>query len=142
MTIVLDTIILCIDINNPMKFKHAAARFTYTHVRIGSLHKNKKNHIKSCPAAPLIYTNIPTPPPPPHFVVVVLFSCLIKILLPGKINILALVYMKINFSTKLMLKIHNLSRKKLPPPPLRIIGRPLRWPWVRISIFWNQRFYL
>ena len=34
-----------------------------------------------------------------------------------KINILALVYLKINFPAMLMLKINNLSRSNLPAPP-------------------------
>ena len=44
-----------------------------------------------------------------------------------KINILALVYLKINFPAKLMLKINNPSLQNFasPPPPSESNGRPL-----------------
>ena len=65
------------------------------------------------PVMPPFWTIIPKPPnPQPPFV---LFCFLILLLM--KIDILALVYLKINFPAELMLKINNLSRQILPAPP-------------------------
>ena len=67
--IFLDTLMLCIHINNKLKFKYAAAPFTYTctlyaHAHTGSLHKYKKNHMKTPVLRPFC-TNILKQPPPP-----------------------------------------------------------------------------
>ena len=93
--------------------------------KTGCLQKFKKNRMeKPVLVLPPFRTIIPNPATPFLFFVFfffVFFFCfsfvLFKILLSMKINILALVYLKINFPAELMLKINNLTRPNLPVPP-------------------------
>ena len=80
--------------------------------------QKKKSHEKSCPASSLLnQPTFRTPPPPPPLGFFVVVVVLFKTFFAGENNILALVYMKINFPAVLMLKINNLSRLNLPAPP-------------------------
>ena len=122
-TIVLATVILCIHFNNQMKIKHAAAPFTYTlyAMNIPVVWKNIKKHMEN-PVPPLLNQHSD----PLVFVCLLVlvfffffFFCFFTILLRVK-NILALVYLKINFPANI-LKINNQLRQMChpptPPPP-------------------------
>ena len=65
---------------------------------------------RSCP----LYLTLALPPP------FFFFFFFIKNLLRLKINILSSIYPEINFPAEPMMKINNLSRPKVPGPPLRI----------------------
>ena len=102
-----------------MKFKHAAAPFTYTlydHVHTGSLQKYKKKITWK-----LLYC-LPSEPMTAFFAFI--------ILLRVKTNILTLEYVKTNFPAALMLKINNpSSRQNLPAPPPPPPPGPFRIKW-------------
>ena len=79
----------------------------------------------SCP----LYLTLALTPPPLFFLLLLLiiffFFCFFKNLLRLKINILSSVYPEINFPAEHVMKINNLSRPKVPPPPSESNGRPL-----------------
>ena len=109
-TIVLNNIMLCIHINNQIKFKHAANPFTnilYAHAHTSS--QQNKITRNSCPASPLNQTFLPSPP---WF----FFLWSLKFSLRLKIYILALVYLKMNFPAEPMLRMNNPSRQNFPVP--------------------------
>ena len=119
--------------HRPSPFKHNSFRSYYTHkywknqyqnipatkytiLHASSLHNVMQNQeMESQVLPPLL--NPSTSPPPLFF-----FFCFLKnLLLRLKINILSSIYTEINFPDEPVIKINNLSRPKVqPPPPLRI----------------------
>ena len=88
----------------------------YTILHASSL-QNVMQNMESQFLPPLLNPRTtPPPPPPPNF----FFFAFKKYLLRLKINILSLIYPEINFPAEPVMKINNLSRPKVPGPPLRI----------------------
>ena len=100
-----------IHINTEKKQYRNIPATKYTILHASSL-QNVMQTTESQVLPPLLNPRSTDPPPP-------IFFLLLKKMLRLKINILSSIYPEINFPAESVMKINNLSRPKVPAPPLQ-----------------------